>query len=184
MIDKKILYNKERNPSFFLLSRAKPRTRKGNIMIKENQKYFNRLHVVIDAVVIYGSFCFSYYIRFKNHFTRYLFGLFLPPVSFYRELPQYQSMLLVLVPVYLLLYAKFNLYKPKRFQNQSTEYKNLIQANTCGILFLFIYIFFMKIEHVPRSLIATFYIISMAATLLERFLIRAFCREPAGAVTT
>lgn len=177
MIDKKILYNKERNPSFFLLSRAKPRTRKGNIMIKENQKYFNRLHVVIDAVVIYGSFCFSYYIRFKNHFTRYLFGLFLPPVSFYRELPQYQSMLLVLVPVYLLLYAKFNLYKPKRFQNQSTEYKNLIQANTCGILFLFIYIFFMKIEHVPRSLIATFYIISMAATLLERFLIKSFLQR-------
>lgn len=143
-------------------------------MIKENQKYFNRLHVVIDAVVIYCSFCLSYYIRFKNPFTRYLFGLFLPPVSFYRELWQYQSMLLVLVPVYLILYAKFNLYKPKRYQNQSTEYKNLIQANTCGILFLFIYIFFMKIEHVPRSLIATFYIISMCATLGERFLIKNF----------
>ena len=146
-------------------------------MIKENQKYFNRLHVVIDAAVIYGSFCLSYYLRFKNPLTEYLFGLFLPPVSFYRQLWQYQGMLLVLVPVYLILYAKFNLYKPKRYQNQSTEYKNLIQANTCGILFLFIYIFFMKIEHVPRSLIATFYVISMCATLAERFLIKSFLQR-------
>lgn len=149
------------------------RQMKGSTMIKENQKYFNRLHVVVDAAVIYGSFCFSYYIRFENDFTRYIFGLFLPLVPYFRKLWQYQSMLLVLVPVYLILYAKFNLYKPKRYQNQSTEYRNLIKANTCGILFLFIYIFFMKIEHVPRSLIATFYVISMFATLAERFIIKS-----------
>ena len=33
-------------------------------MIKENQKYLNRFHVVLDALVIYCSFCLSYYIRY------------------------------------------------------------------------------------------------------------------------
>ena len=33
-------------------------------MIKENKKYLNRFHVVLDALVIYCSFCLSYYIRY------------------------------------------------------------------------------------------------------------------------
>ena len=45
-------------------------------MIKENQKYLNRFHVVLDALVIYCSFCLSYYIRyicplFKDIFPRF-----------------------------------------------------------------------------------------------------------------
>ena len=100
-------------------------------MIKENQKYFNRLHVIIDAVIIYCSFCLSYAIRFKLPFSAYIF----PRIGYYRELWQYQNILLVLVPVYLILYARFNLYKPKRYQNNTVEYKNLIKANSCAIIF-------------------------------------------------
>ena len=58
------------NGSSVILCRNFLRHMKGSTMIKENQKYFNRLHVVIDAAVIYGSFCFSYYIRFENDFTK------------------------------------------------------------------------------------------------------------------
>ena len=48
-------------------------------MIKENQKYLNRFHVVLDALVIYCSFCLSYYIRyicplFKDIFPRLVTG--------------------------------------------------------------------------------------------------------------
>lgn len=71
-------------------------------MIKENQKYLNWLHVAIDAIVIYCSFCLSYYIRFKNPLTVYLLSYIFPPVTFWRLLPQYQPLLLVLVPVYLI----------------------------------------------------------------------------------
>lgn len=142
-------------------------------MIKENQKYLNRLHVVIDAVVIYCSFCFSYFIRFECVLTKYIF----PQAPYWRRLRQYQGMLLVLIPVYLILYAKFNLYKPKRYQNRSAEYKNLIKANTCAIIFLLVYIVFMKMEHVPRSLIILHYVISMMATLTERFVIKSFLQH-------
>lgn len=142
-------------------------------MIKENQKYFNRLHVIIDAVIIYCSFCLSYAIRFKLPFSAYIF----PRIGYYRELWQYQNILLVLVPVYLILYARFNLYKPKRYQNNTVEYKNLIKANSCAIIFFLGYIVFMKIEHVPRSLIILFYVISMIATLTERFIIKTILQR-------
>ncbi|MDO5147071.1 MAG: undecaprenyl-phosphate glucose phosphotransferase [Eubacteriales bacterium] len=142
-------------------------------MIKENQKYFNRLHVVIDAAVIYCSFCLSYYLRFEFPLTSIIF----PQVGYWRELWQYQGILLVLIPVYLILYARFNLYKPKRYQNRSIEYRNLAKANTCAILFLLLYVVFLEIPHVSKSLILLFYAVSMMTTLAERICIRSFLQR-------
>ncbi len=132
-------------------------------MIKQNQKYFNRLHVVIDAIIIYCSFCLSHFIRFT----------ILPHARYYLLLWQYQTMLAVVVPVYLLLYGRFGLYKPKRFQRPISEMISLFKANSCGIIFVFIYIFFGKIEHVPRSLLIIFYFVSMVLSALVRGIIRS-----------
>ena len=137
-------------------------------MIKENQKYLNRFHVVLDALVIYCSFCLSYYIRYICPLFKDIF----PRFGYWRQLWQYQGILLVLIPVYLILYAKFNLYKPKRFQNRTSEYANLIKANSIGMVFFFIYIIFMKIPHVSRSLQLMFYVLSMLLTIAERAAIR------------
>ncbi len=137
-------------------------------MIKENQKIFNRLHVVLDALVIYFSFCLSYYIRFDCPLTK---GLF-PRNGYWRQLIQYQSMLAFLVPIYVIIYARFNLYKPKRFQHHTEEYMHLFQANTTGMIFFLLAIVFMQIRHVPRSLLIVFYCMSMLLTFLERSLIR------------
>ena len=137
-------------------------------MIKENQKYLNRFHVVLDALVIYCSFCLSYYIRYICPLFKDIF----PRFGYWRQLWQYQGILLVLIPVYLILYAKFNLYKPKRFQTQTAEYANLFKANSIGIVFFFIYIIFMKIPHVSRSLQLMFYVLSMLLTIAERAAIR------------
>ena len=137
-------------------------------MIKENQKYLNRFHVVLDALVIYCSFCLSYYIRYICPLFKDIF----PRFGYWRQLWQYQGILLVLIPVYLILYAKFNLYKPKRFQNQTAEYTNLVKANSIGMVFFFIYIIFMKIPHVSRSLQLMFYVLSMFLTIAERAAIR------------
>ena len=101
-----------------------------------------------------------------------LFKDIFPRFGYWRQLWQYQGILLVLIPVYLILYAKFNLYKPKRFQNRTSEYANLIKANSIGMVFFFIYIIFMKIPHVSRSLQLMFYVLSMLLTIAERAAIR------------
>ena len=79
--------------------------------------------------------------------------------------------------LFLFLYTLFymqslNLYKPKRFQNRTSEYANLIKANSIGMVFFFIYIIFMKIPHVSRSLQLMFYVLSMLLTIAERAAIR------------
>ena len=73
-------------------------------MIKENQKYLNRFHVVLDALVIYCSFCLSYYIRYICPLFKDIF----PRFGYWRQLWQYQGILLILIPVYIILYEKFN----------------------------------------------------------------------------
>ena len=35
-------------------------------MIKDNQKYFNRLHVVLDAFVVVAAYAVAWLIRFKS----------------------------------------------------------------------------------------------------------------------
>ena len=38
-------------------------------MIKDNQKYFNRMHVVIDAVVIIVSYLLAWTLKFVGPFS-------------------------------------------------------------------------------------------------------------------
>ena len=79
-------------------------------MIKENQKHFNRLHVVIDALVILVSYLLALAIKFRI-------------LSMVQEnigvLPMriYLGAMILAVPVYLVLYSVFNLYTP----NESRE---------------------------------------------------------------
>ena len=75
-------------------------------MIKDNQKLFNRLHVLLDAVIIVIAYVAAWYFRFKSGF----FAL----SSWYISLTQYMKYLVLIVPVYLALYYLFQLYTPKR----------------------------------------------------------------------
>ena len=38
-------------------------------MIKDNQKYFNRLHVVLDAVIVAVSYMLAWYLKFASPFS-------------------------------------------------------------------------------------------------------------------
>lgn len=79
-------------------------------MINDNQKYFDRMHVLIDAVVLALSYVLSWYcyVRLGVMNTHPERGI-LPPAT-------YMMALLYIVPGYLLLYYAFNLYASKRLQ--------------------------------------------------------------------
>ena len=71
-------------------------------MIKENQGLLNKIHVVLDAVVIVISYVLSWYLRFRS-------GIFeMDP--WYLSLQVYMSVLIFIIPGYLLLYYIFQLY--------------------------------------------------------------------------
>lgn len=92
-------------------------------MIKDNQRYFNRLHVVIDAIVIVVSYLLAWVIRFPI-----LHGeLGLP----FRD---YCYMLIPLIPYTLFVYFAFNLYSPKRVKGRRLEAGHVVQANIVVVI--------------------------------------------------
>ena len=142
-------------------------------MIKQNQTYLNRLHVVMDAVCIYLAGYVAYYIRFKLN----IHGFWLNKEIFeynryYKEFYQYQQPLITSLIFLLLLYSFFGLYTPKRYQRGSKELVNLMKANLIGLGVSAFVITVFQIQNFPRSLYLLFYFFNFIFGVFSRYLIR------------
>jgi Undecaprenyl-phosphate glucose phosphotransferase len=132
-------------------------------LIKDNQKYFNRLQVLLDALVIIVSYLVAWYIMAINT-RRAVIGVL--PTEFY------MMALVVLVPFFLLLYSAFNLYTPKRIQGRRLEGGNIIKANAVGGLSFMAVLFLIHQDNVSRQLISVFLVLNVTLTVLERTIVR------------
>ena len=144
-------------------------------MIKDNQTRLNRLHVLLDALLIAAAYVFSWFITLKSG----LFGADLEagilPTWFYMRV------LVVVVPVYLLLYTIFHLFTPKRVQGRRQEFANICKANIIG-LFLFGTILYVGrknpyLREFSARFMAGFFLTNITAETLERNLIRTVLRS-------
>ena len=97
-------------------------------MIKDNQTLLNRIHVVVDALVIACTYIAAWFIQFE---------FFAPDVAGKLPLETYMSALVILIPGLLLLYHAFSLYTPKRVQGRRLEFGNIVKANTIALLLFF-----------------------------------------------
>ena len=136
-------------------------------MIKDNQKFFNRLHVVLDAVTIAVSYMLAWYLRFASSFSNIDESVGVLPTLTYFE------MLLVIVPGFLILYYNFNLYTPKRATVHKYEILNIFQANTVGLVLLMAGWYLVAQIHFSRAMMGYFYIINILLTNIGRSLIRS-----------
>ena len=93
-------------------------------MIKDNQKVFNRLLVIIDALITAVSFVLAYYIKFYILNDGPGIGV-LPVQDYYMLLP-------FIVPGYMFLYYRCSVYSPKRTVRRRHEIYSILQANTIG----------------------------------------------------
>ena len=138
-------------------------------MIKENQKHFNRLQVVIDAFVIAVSYFMAWFLKFHLPFLSDGGG----------RLPFriYMSALLLIVPGYLLLYYACSLYTPKRVQGRRLEFSNIWKANTIGMFLLLAVLYMIKLMDFSRHVIFIFYVVNICMEILSRTLIRVGLRK-------
>lgn len=139
-------------------------------MIKDNQKYFNRMHVVIDAVVVITSYFLAWVVRYVGPFAE----------DAVRTVPfeWYMRLLPFIVPGYLILYYAFNLYTPKRVQGRRLEFSNIVKANTVGILLLICFVsVILKEVNFSRRMYFYFYILNMFLEELVRICIRRMLRN-------
>ncbi len=137
-------------------------------MIKDNQKYFNRLHILIDAAVIAASYWFAWFLKFET-------GIFESVRSL--SFQYYMTALLLIVPMYLILYSAFNLYTPKRVQGRRLELANIVKANTLGLFILIGILYLLKIIDFSRSMLVIFFFVNIAAEETVRMTIRIVLRD-------
>ena len=143
-------------------------------MIKDNQQHFNRLHVVLDGLVVIVSYALAWWLKLSGIFT----NDHVVVLSF----EFYMKALIFIVPLYLLLYYAFNLYTPKRVQGRRLELSNIIMANTVGILIVFAGFFLVlsyteEAKNFSRSMFAYFYIFNIVLEEVERLVVRGFLRS-------
>ncbi|MFI3213816.1 MAG: undecaprenyl-phosphate glucose phosphotransferase [Eubacteriales bacterium] len=134
-------------------------------MIKDNQKYFNRLHLLLDALVIIVAYSLSWYLKFEGPFAEAGVGVL--------EKEFYFSILYFLVPGYLLLNYLHHLYTSKRTERLETEIINIVRINTMGILILMVVLYALKIIHFSRGLVGIFYIINCIFMFGVRLIVRS-----------
>ncbi len=133
-------------------------------MIKSNQQLFNRMHVILDAIVIIVSYLLAYYIRIGSPIF--------PKVDQGLGFGYYILALAILVPFYLILYSVCQLYVSKRLQGRRQELANLVKANTIGIFVFIIILFFLEWTHFSRQMMFIFYCINIFFGTLERNALR------------
>ncbi len=135
-------------------------------MIKDNQRHFNRLHVLIDALIVVASWMLAWVIQFKilDETTGLTFR-------------QYMVVLVFLVPVYLTLYMAFSLYTTKSVRRKQVELGKIAQANTIGLLVFLAGMYLMRsspeiTDNYSRRMLFYFYVINIALEGLVRNFIR------------
>lgn len=133
-------------------------------MIKGNQKYFNRLHVLLDALIIAASYGLSWVIKFYDDSVTMMNNMYIIG-------------LLCIIPMYLILYAVFNVYSPKRVQTMKEEIGNIVKSNTMGLVIFIMALYMLHQPHFSRQMMFIFYVINNVAEIIFRNCIRWVLRK-------
>ena len=138
-------------------------------MIKQNQKLVNKGLVIVDALVIIAAFLLTWYIRIHSGIMEVEGGF----LSF----EEYLIPVLIMIPVYLIIYNFKRLYNTERMVFLSKEIINIIVANLWGIIIFTGLLFVNKQIDYSRSFLVIFLVVSIIFTSLERVIIRLFMEQ-------
>ncbi|MBQ0028660.1 MAG: undecaprenyl-phosphate glucose phosphotransferase [Lachnospiraceae bacterium] len=138
-------------------------------MIKDNQKYFNRLHILLDAIIVAASYMLAWWIKFEGPLADTSAGAY--------TMELYFSALYFLVPGYLILFYFNRMYTPKRTQRIETVITQIFGANVMGAIAFLVCIALFKIKDFSRGLIGIFFIINVILIILERLIVRSALRH-------
>ena len=141
-------------------------------MIKDHQQEFNQFQVILDAIVIIISYGLAWLLMING---------FVPTRGDPLRSEFYLMALLIVIPVYLLLYAVFQLYTPKRVQGRRLEFANICKANAIGLLMFTLVLYLISKNpfwyNFSRPMVLYFFVINIVLETVERNLIRLLLRS-------
>ncbi|MEG0353629.1 MAG: undecaprenyl-phosphate glucose phosphotransferase [Cellulosilyticaceae bacterium] len=136
-------------------------------MIRENQKYLNKLQIIIDIGVLPISFLLAYYIRFHLMDS----GLM--------SLTDKEMLLPFLgsIPIFLFLYNLFDLYSARRTKPLHMEVSSIIKSNIIGFTLLTVGLFVFKLVNYSRLMLAFCFILNTILTVGIRIIIKLILKK-------
>lgn len=138
-------------------------------MIRRNQGYLNKLQILMDAIIIVAAYLSAWLIKFKSVLGNEAEGRL--------SIRTYLYGLVILVPLYLILYAVFHLYTPKRVQARRNELFAIIEANTIGVILFILVLYIVKQIDFSRSMMLIFYGLNIVYEYSARFCLRRLLRK-------
>lgn len=125
--------------------------------------------MLVDTIVLVVSYFLAWVIRFV--------GPMAATAVRTRSFQQYMMMLILIIPVYLLLYQAFTLYTPMRMQGRRLVLANIIKANSLGLLILMFTFYMVNEGDYSRSTYIMFYVINIILQWCVRMLIFTLLRD-------
>lgn len=138
-------------------------------MIKDNQKYFNRIQVLLDAFIVAFSYILAWYIKF--HLIADDNGV----VGILSK-RQYFNMLFILVPGYVIIYYMFHLYTSKRDTRTRYEISSIVMSNVVGMGCFMVIQYILKQMHFSRKMLLIFVILNVSLMIISRSMIHYVLR--------
>lgn len=126
------------------------------------------MQVILDAAVIALSYILAWLIRFMGPFSLNAVRAL--------SLRHYMLYLVLILPLYLILYYAFSLYTPKRVQGRRYEIANIMKANSIGLMLLMMWLYLFKIIDFARGMLFIFYAVNIILEVVERNFIRLLLR--------
>lgn len=151
---------------------------KEKTLIKENQKLLNLIQMLVDAIIIAFSFLLAYNLRFDDTWSPLIrMGWIKPPIGYIRPMDDYETMLILLIPCYLILYRLFGMYDPKRTAGRRKELSSLIKANAVGVIYCVAVLYLLKEPDFARLFLVIFAATNLIIDFIFRLCVMRFLRQ-------
>jgi exopolysaccharide biosynthesis polyprenyl glycosylphosphotransferase len=135
------------------------RAKRGNI------RYLIAVLPILDAFFIAMSLTLAYYLRFQNPWWPYHHNF---SAHFYSRL------VFGLIPIWLGIFALYDLYRPDSLFDGTKEYARILNASTFGLMLVVLYSFLFRDMDldISRGWLLTAWGLSIAILILHRFSFR------------
>ena len=137
-------------------------------MLKKHSKFFEALVLFMDLLTLSCSWVLAYYVRF-----------YIPIIPVSKGIPSfytYITLLLIMLPLWYIVFKTFGLYRPRRISSKVAEVWDIVKATAIAIVILVSLTFFVRQYEFSRLTFVYFGMICVIALCIERILFRELLR--------
>jgi len=137
-------------------------------MIRDNQKYFNRLQLILDLLVCEGSYVLAWFLKFKSPFFNGEEG----------RLPfeVYMGVLWFIGPLYIMMYTIFHMYTSRRIMGRRLELGAILESNVLGLMIILTILYISRKQHFSREMLIIFASVNTVLEFSMRMAVRKVLR--------